>query len=314
MTLSCSNSEVNNSLERNRGEVLDVEYYNTLETTGFVKLEDNKGVSDEGLIEISLASSLPPHWNSLPKEKVFELFQKCPMPLQRRLNGFPDGWSEKVREDTMARIKIISLWSKWATEENDLPEMNEVDMTVEAFLEPLGLGDFVWKLHECSCFKVADMMSMSNVDLVNLGFKQENDRKMILSRLAANSGRSVNPMHMKPLQFTALVEATKFQAKGANMKDQFTEWKKLRQVFVDRFGTASGVELQAQVRTLFNEMDPDGSAGIDEGELRVTIQTKFGFDLASVNVEKLMEEADRGGSGVIDYDSFGQIVTAVLRS
>lgn len=50
--------------------------------------------------------------------QVFELFQKCPMPLQRRLNGFPDGWSEKVREDTMARIKIISLWSKWATEEN----------------------------------------------------------------------------------------------------------------------------------------------------------------------------------------------------
>lgn len=47
-----------------------MEYYNTLETTGFVKLEDNKGVSDEGLIEISLASSLPPHWNSLPKEKV----------------------------------------------------------------------------------------------------------------------------------------------------------------------------------------------------------------------------------------------------
>ncbi len=49
--------------------------------------------------------------------QVFELFQKCPLSLQKRLNGHPNGWTEEVRKDTMARIKIVSLWTKWATEE-----------------------------------------------------------------------------------------------------------------------------------------------------------------------------------------------------
>jgi hypothetical protein len=36
--------------------------------------------------------------------------------------------------------------------------------------------------------------------------------------------------------------------------------------------TASGAELEEQLHTLFKEMDPDGSDGIDEDELRVALQ------------------------------------------
>ena len=75
---------------------------------------------------------------------------------------------------------------------------------------------------------MTDIIAFTDEDLRNIGMKQFDDRRMVLSRLAAVSGTHMLPKHKKPLDFQSLVEATQFQAKGEELKKRFNEWKKLQ--------------------------------------------------------------------------------------
>ena len=71
-------------------------------------------------------------------------------------------------------------------QEGDLEADSEIDLPLEEFLKPLGMGAYCKKLKDIGCLHVRDMMSMTNFDLINLGMKNADDRKMLLSRLAVN--------------------------------------------------------------------------------------------------------------------------------
>ena len=61
--------------------------------------------------------------------------------------------------------------------------------------------------------------------------------------------------------------------------------------------TASGAELEEQLHTLFKEMDPDGSDGIDEDELRVALQASSMPQHASIDFDLEGALLERLGSG-----------------
>lgn len=89
-------------------------------------------------------------------------------------------------ENVQAPIKIKSELKAWVERESGINNESEVDLPVEEFLTPLGLSYMVEKLKDIGCFHVRDMMSMTNHDLVNLGIKSADDRKMLLSRFSTS--------------------------------------------------------------------------------------------------------------------------------
>lgn len=68
--------------------------------------------------------------------------------------------------------------------------------------------------------------------------KNVDDRRMVLSRLAAVSGTHMVPMHKKPLDFASLVEATQFQAKGEELKKRCAYMKLCVTITVISLGAA----------------------------------------------------------------------------
>jgi hypothetical protein len=46
--------------------------------------------------------------------QLFVVFRRCPAHVQARLHGHPEGWSKELAVDPQARIKIVSLFRKWA--------------------------------------------------------------------------------------------------------------------------------------------------------------------------------------------------------
>ena len=89
-----------------------------------------------------------------------------------------------------------------AKKEPPKPEENEEgeekggsggDQTVRKFLQPLFepnvVEDYMKKLQDIGCDHVRDMMSMTAFDLTNLGMKKVEDRKIVLSRLAAAAAK-----------------------------------------------------------------------------------------------------------------------------
>jgi hypothetical protein len=65
------------------------------------------------------------------------------------------------------------------------------------------------------------MMSMSDADFANLGVADEDDRQSILFRLSASAGQSEQGARfIHQVNFTALIEATRFAAKGQNRKNK----------------------------------------------------------------------------------------------
>ena len=87
----------------------------------------------------------------------------------------------------------------------------EIDLTVDEFLFPLGLGEFATKFKDIGCPHVRDIMAMNHYDLFNIGMKKLDDRKVLLSRLAVNLDIGAGPKYIKEMNLAALIESTKFQ-------------------------------------------------------------------------------------------------------
>ncbi len=165
-----------------------------------------------------------------------------------------------------AAIKIKSELRTWIEAESGKQADSEIDQTVREFLQPLFepnvVEDYMKKLQDIGCDRVRDMMSMTAFDLRNLGMKKVEDRKMVLSRLAANLEVGTAPKYIKEVPLNALVEATRYQAKSGDKKGTYKEWRKLREFFVERIGIGvSGPQLEKKLRDIYGEIDTENNAG-----------------------------------------------------
>ena len=57
----------------------------------------------------------------------------------------------------------------------------------------------------------------------------------------------------------------------------------------------------------FKRFDIDGSNALDADELKLGLRVVLGVDLAIGDCEKLINQADRDGNGVVDFDEFAAI-------
>lgn len=65
--------------------------------------------------------------------QMFEVYRKCPLEVQRKLHGYPGGWSDALEQDPQARIKIVSLFKKWV-------ESNTVSSTHLSYRKGCSIG------------------------------------------------------------------------------------------------------------------------------------------------------------------------------
>ncbi|KAG9396213.1 Calmodulin-like protein [Carpediemonas membranifera] len=70
-------------------------------------------------------------------------------------------------------------------------------------------------------------------------------------------------------------------------------------------------EQKQEVKEAFDLFDTDKSGSIDYHELKVAMRA-LGFEVKKEEVQRLMTEYDRTGSGEIDFDSFVEIMTAKI--
>ena len=283
LNLTSSKSRVQKEVDRAcaSGSIsfFDVEYYNSFEETGCVELNgDNQGVRPDGENEFTQPDRLPVGWINFPKDKLLSLFKSCPMDVQRRLHGHPQGWHEGLENDPQAAIKVKSELKGWIERDAINDADDEVNQTVLEFLAPLGLGDMAHIFEDIGCTHVRDMMSMRNHDLRNIGIKDAKDRKVLLSRLAVSADIGSGPKYIRESNLAALVESTRYQAKRGDKKGTYKEWRKLREFFIERCGHgSSGPKLDKSLRDLYGEIDVEntaGAEGIDADELRVGLQVR----------------------------------------
>lgn len=168
-----------------------------------------------------------------------------------------------------AAIRIKVELRSWVDRESGKQADSEIDASVREFLQPLFdrdvVEDYIKKLQDIGCDYVRDMMPMTNFDLKNLGMKKVEDRKMVLSRLAATVEVGTRPKYIKEVPLSALIEATRFQAKSGDKKGSYKEWRKLREFFMERIGIGvSGPLLEQKLRELYGEIDIDNTAGKSE--------------------------------------------------
>ncbi|KAH8081073.1 Ca2-binding protein [Aureococcus anophagefferens] len=60
----------------------------------------------------------------------------------------------------------------------------------------------------------------------------------------------------------------------------------------------------AAYRALFDEIDADGSGGIDRSELRKSMRKKFGMKLPEERIDEVFDAVDEDGNGELDFDEF----------
>jgi hypothetical protein len=165
-----------------------------------------------------------------------------------------------------AAIRIKAELRTWIEAESGKQADSEIDQTIREFLQPLFelnvVENYMKKLHDIGCDHVRDMMSMTAFDLRNLGMKKAEDRKMVLSRLAATLEVGTAPKYIKEVPLNALIEATRYQAKSGDKKGTYKEWRKLREFFVERIGIGvSGPALEKRMREIYSEIDTENNAG-----------------------------------------------------
>jgi len=302
LNLASSKSSVQKEVDRacasGNIDFFDVEYYNSFQETGFIELEgQNQGLRPDGQNEFTQPDRLPLGWSGFSKARLLELFKACPMDVQKRLHGHPQGWHEGLKDDPQAAIKIKAELKGWIERDNGMGDDDEINQTAHDFLTPLGLGHMVAAFEEIGCSHVRDLMSMRNHDLLNVGIKDPQDRKVLLSRLAVNEDMGRGPKYIRETNLNALIESTKYQAKRGEQKGTYKEWRKLREFFIERCGHGtSGAKLDKSLRDLYGEIDLEnvaGQDGIDPDELRIGLQ-RFGINMASVDLDILIEEAIPG--------------------
>ncbi|KAF3528692.1 hypothetical protein DY000_02040647 [Brassica cretica] len=66
-----------------------------------------------------------------------------------------------------------------------------------------------------------------------------------------------------------------------------------------------------EIKEAFDLFDTDGSGTIDAKELNVAMRA-LGFEMTEEQIEKMIADVDKDGSGAIDYDEFYHMMTAKI--